>query len=191
VLIVANNKLHALPEELGSLRQLRMLDAGHNLIAGLPHSFARLTQLTNYLYLHDNRLRTLNDSVFENFIHLRYLNLGDNPLRELPASLGALVNLEELRLENIGLKTLPGFLSNLSALDELTLRNNRLASLPDSFEKLQRLRHLDLRGNRFTAFPAVVRAMPTLRKLDLRWNELRRLPAWLDELRTRGCRVLP
>src|SRR6266849_1336732 len=112
VLIVANNRLRALPEEIGSLPNLRMLDAGHNLIAYLPQSFNKLTSITDYLYLHDNRLEALSDSVFEGFIHLRYLNLGDNPLRGLPASLGALAKLEELRLENIGLKTLPGFVAN-------------------------------------------------------------------------------
>jgi len=35
--------------------------------------------------------------VFERFNQLRYLNLGDNPLRGLPGSLGALAKLEELR----------------------------------------------------------------------------------------------
>jgi Leucine-rich repeat (LRR) protein len=190
VLIVANNQLRALPEEIGTLRCLRMLDAGHNLIADLPQSFARLHALTDYLYLHDNRLQVLSDSIFESFIHLRYLNLGDNPLHGLSASLGALAKLEELRLENIGLKILPSFLGNLRALDELALRNNRLASLPNSLEKLHKLRHLDLRGNRFTQIPEVLRALQKLHKLDLRWNDLRRIPTWLKELQARGCRVL-
>jgi Leucine-rich repeat (LRR) protein len=132
VVILANNQLRTLPEELGALRHLRMLDAGHNLIGSLPRSFAKLTNLTDYLYLHDNRLQALCDSVFDNFIHLRYLNLSDNPLRGLPTSLSALVKLEELRLESIGLETLPGFVASLSALDELALRNNRLAELPSS-----------------------------------------------------------
>ena len=190
MLIVANNKLCALPEELGGLRHLRMLDAGHNLIAILPRSFARLTTLTDYLYLHDNRLETLSDSVFEDFAHLRYLNLSDNPLRRIPASLGALGKLEELRMENIGLEELPAFMANLSALDEFALRNNRLMSLPSSFETLRNLRHLDLRGNRFTRIPDVLRELRMLHKLDLRWNNLRAHPAWLKELRAGGCRVL-
>ena len=164
--------------------------AGHNLIAGLPHSFARLTQLTDYLYLHDNRLQALSDSAFENFAHLRYLNLGDNPLRELPTSIGALAKLQELRLENVGLETLPDFIAKLTTLDELALRNNRLASLPDSFEKLRNLRHLDLRGNRLTRVPDVLRTVTSLHKLDLRWNNLERQPRWLNELSVRGCRVL-
>ena len=190
MLIVANNKLQTLPEELGSLRRLKMLDAGHNLIAGLPHSFAKLASLTDYLYLHDNRLQILSDSVFENFTRLRYLNLGDNSLRELPKSIGALARLEELRLENIGLEALPDFLTKLTTLDELTVRNNRLASLPDSFEKLRNLSQLDLRGNRFTRIPDVLRTLKKLRKLDLRWNNLERHPMWLKELSARGCRVL-
>lgn len=187
---MANNRLRALPEELGALGRLTMLDAGHNQIAELPRSFAKLVSLSDYLYLHDNRLKKLDDAVFEGMPELRYLNLGDNPLRGLPASLGALAKLEELRLENSGLKTLPGFLSSLAALDELTLRNNRLSALPPGFAKLGRLRQLDLRGNRFTRIPEVARALMGLRKLDLRWNDLRRIPSWVKDLRSRGCRVL-
>src|SRR5258707_6706565 len=73
VLIVANNQLRALPEELGTLKRLRMVDAGHNRIANLPRSFAKLTDITDYLYLHDNRIQALADPVFEGFLHLRYL----------------------------------------------------------------------------------------------------------------------
>jgi len=64
----------------------------NNLLAASAASFAKLNSLTDYLYLHDNRLKVLSDSVFERFIHLRYLNLGDNPLRGLPGSLGAAAN---------------------------------------------------------------------------------------------------
>jgi Leucine-rich repeat (LRR) protein len=155
VLIVANNQLRALPEAIGFLPRLRMLDAGHNLIASLAQSFAKLTSLSDYLYLHDNRLQVLSDYVFEDFGKLRYLNLGDNPLRGLPSSIGALANLEELRLENIGLDALPDFIAKLTTLDELAVRNNRLSSLSHSFEKLRNLRHLDLRGNRFTRAPGL------------------------------------
>src|SRR5258707_4670955 len=97
VLIIANNQLRTLPEEIGSLPKLQMLDAGHNLLAALPQSFSKLNSLADYLYLHDNRLRVLSDSVFERFIHLRYLNLGDNPLRGLPGSLRSEEHTSELQ----------------------------------------------------------------------------------------------
>jgi len=111
--ILANNRLTKLPEQFGLLVQLKTLDLGHNQIAELPGSFANLENLSDYLYLHDNRLQTLPEGIFERLTKLRYLNLSDNPLQHLPESLGALASLEEVRLENISLE-------KVSALDRPT-----------------------------------------------------------------------
>src|SRR6266849_4854458 len=190
ILILANNRLTHLPEEFGNFLHLRALDLGHNQLAELPQSFGRLTGLSDYLYLHDNRLRTLADLLFEKFGKLRYLNLGDNPLRELPPSLASLTSLEELRLENIGLETLSDWIGSLSQLDELALRNNNLSALPESLAGLDRLRRFDLRGNQFQDAPPVLATLSQLQKLDLRWNKVPWASTVVAELRGRGCRVL-
>jgi len=103
VLILSENALTELPEEFGLLIELRTLDLGHNGLERMPKSFSQLRRLSDYLYLHDNRLTELEDSVFENLTELRYLNLSQNPLRCLPRSIAVLGNLEELRIESIGL----------------------------------------------------------------------------------------
>jgi len=189
VLVLSENALTRLPEEFGQLTELGTLDLGHNRLERLPKSFNQLRLLSGYLYLHDNQLTELEDSVFENFTMLRYLNLSGNPLRCMPTSIGALRNLEELRIEKLGLTSLPEYLGNLGKLEELSLRDNGLRLLPDSFTRLTRLSRLDLRGNRFEEVPEVVRRL-NLTKLDLRWNPLISHPAWLQELHGRGTRVL-
>lgn len=79
-LILADNSLAELPEAIGALTRLRTLDLGHNHLADLPESLGRLTGLTDYLYLHDNRLSALRESLFARLIHLRYLNVSGNQL---------------------------------------------------------------------------------------------------------------
>jgi len=130
-------------------------------LATLPESFAKLTSITDYLYLHDNRLQVLSDSVTSISATIRSV---DFPFRWTPQQI------TRARPGKYRTKTLLRFLANLTALDELTLRNNRLSSQPDSFENLRKLCHLDHRGNEFTTFSEVLRALPKLLKLDLRWS---------------------
>lgn len=182
-LLVANNRLTALPPCLARLENLRTLDAGHNRIVKVPE----LPQITDFLYLHDNRIRSLS---FRSLGRLRYLNLGDNPLDPLTDEIALMSSLEELRLENSGLTSLPDAIGRLANLTELALRNNSLATLPESMRDLGRLTHLDLRGNGFRELPAFLAELPRLLKLDLRWNRALALPPWVDALRERGCRVL-
>ncbi|MEK6374743.1 MAG: leucine-rich repeat domain-containing protein [Acidobacteriota bacterium] len=182
-LLVANNRLTALPSCLARLTNLRTLDAGHNRIVKVPE----LPEITDFLYLHDNRIRSLS---FRSLGRLRYLNLGDNPLAPLTEDIAAMASLEELRLENSRLTSLPEAIGRLAQLTELALRDNSLATLPESMRGLGRLTHLDLRGNGFRELPAFLAELPRLLKLDLRWNRALVLPPWVDALRERGCRVL-
>jgi Leucine-rich repeat (LRR) protein len=182
-LLVANNRLTALPSCLARLTNLRTLDAGHNRIVHVPE----LPEITDFLYLHDNGIRSIS---FKSLGRLRYLNLGDNPLDPLTDEIALMESLEELRLENSGLTSLPDAIGRLAHLTELALRNNKLATLPESMRELGRLTHLDLRGNRFTELPPFLAGLPGLLKLDLRWNRALTLPPWIDSLRQRGCRVL-
>ena len=60
---------------------------------------SHLAGLTDYLYLHDNKLTVLRESLFTRLIRLRYLNVSDNGLTQLPVSIGNLWSLEELRAD--------------------------------------------------------------------------------------------
>ena len=55
-LILAGNALTELPPEINGLQNLRTLDLGHNLLTDLPPELGDIRSLTDFLYLHDNRL---------------------------------------------------------------------------------------------------------------------------------------
>ena len=65
-----------------------------------------MTDLTGYLYLHDNLLSSVGESAFAGMTRLRYLNVGDNRISRLPDTLGNLTSLEELRSDNTLLEAL-------------------------------------------------------------------------------------
>ena len=182
-ILIHSRGLTRLPDEVWQHAEIRTLDAGHNQIDEVPV----LPPVTDFLYLHDNRLRSI---PFVNLERLKYLNLGDNPLDPLTDGIAALASLEELRLENSGLSALPNAIGSLGALVELALRGNALTTLPESMRALTRLTHLDLRGNRFATLPPFLAELPRLAKLDLRWNHGIALPGWADGLKARGCRIL-
>src|SRR5260370_644158 len=70
------------------LTALHTLDVGRNELISLPDSLGKLTNLTFFLYLHDNRLTSLPASLFENLSTLRYHNLTDNSLNTGRESIG-------------------------------------------------------------------------------------------------------
>jgi Leucine-rich repeat (LRR) protein len=55
-LVLADNDLTEVSERVGDLSELRMLDLGRNRLRELPISLGRLEGLSDFLYLHDNRL---------------------------------------------------------------------------------------------------------------------------------------
>jgi Leucine-rich repeat (LRR) protein len=73
-LVLAENELSEVSEEIGLLKKLRMLDLAHNQLTRVPDGLANLDGLTDFLYLHDNRLTSLPSSL-ERLRKLRYLNI--------------------------------------------------------------------------------------------------------------------
>jgi Leucine-rich repeat (LRR) protein len=187
-LVLADNALIELSEQIGHLKKLRMLDLGHNELTGVPHALGELDALTDFLYLHDNRLTTLPPS-FNRLQELRYLNISQNAFSALPESVTCMASLIELRVSDNHLTALPDSIGSLSRLRELHIRNNRLTSLPESISALQELRQIDLRGNPLINLPRSIAALPRLDKLDLRWVDSLVPPQWIFELEARGCAV--
>ena len=130
-LVLADNALCEVSERIGRLKKLRMLDLGHNELTRVPDALAVLNGLTDFLYLHDNRLTSLPSSLAR-LTRLRYLNISENALAALPESVCGMASLIELRASDNQLTTLPESIGGLSRLRELHLRNNHLSSLPEA-----------------------------------------------------------
>jgi hypothetical protein len=187
-LVLADNDLSEVSEQIGCLRKLRMLDLGHNQLTRVPDALGDLEGLTDFLYLHDNRLTSLPSSLAR-LTKLRYLNISENAFEIIPESVCAMASLTELRASDNQLTSLPDSIGQLASLRELHLRNNRLTTLPESVEMLPELRQIDLRGNPVTHLPAAITSLPKLDKLDLRWVTTLRSMEWLAQLEARGCVV--
>src|SRR5258707_12625052 len=76
-LVLADNELSEVSEQIGRLKRLRMLDLGHNGLTKVPDTLADLDSLTDFLYLHDNRLTSL-PPCLEHLTKLRYVNISEN-----------------------------------------------------------------------------------------------------------------
>ena len=95
-LVLADNDLSEVSEEIGRLKNLRMLDLGHNRLTQVPDALAGLDGLTDFLYLHDNQLTSLPSS-FDSLTKLRYLNISENAFEVLPECISWMTSLIELR----------------------------------------------------------------------------------------------
>ena len=94
-------KLSELPEALGQLTHLQLLDLRGNQLTELPEAIGQLTQL-------------------------RLLNLNENELTELPEAIGQLTQLQSLNLEENQLTELPEVIGQLEHLTKLKLDGNPL-----------------------------------------------------------------
>ena len=127
-LSLKNDHLDHIPEGIGSLKNLKILDLSGNDFKVLPDNFTQLIHLQE-LYLNDDKNLKLEQSI--------------KILSQLP-------QLHSLHIENDGLKTLPKNISKLSHLDSLYLNNNKFVKIPSEALNLKNLKFLDLHDNKIS-----------------------------------------
>jgi Leucine-rich repeat (LRR) protein len=119
--------LKEIPQEIGLLKNLRVLDLSGNDFKVLPTTFSGLTNLQE-LYLNDDKYFQFEKSI---------------PI------LSSLSNLKSLHIENDGLKILPKNILELNNLESLYLNNNQFKNVPVEINGLKNLKYLDLHDNKF------------------------------------------
>lgn len=82
---------------------------------------------------------------------LESLELRENVLIGLPASIVKLERLERLDLGNNEIESLPKYIGSLPALQELWLDQNKLQRLPPEIGRLANLNCLDVSENRYVS----------------------------------------
>ena len=154
--------------ELGSLRMVRLADAGLNDLQ--PLDFLGLTGMTT-LDLDGNGLSALPDRLLAGSPNLRVLRLRGNSFATLPA-LGDASALVELDLGDNGLLKLPARpFAGLPALGYLYLDGNRLEALPaDLLADASGMRIVELQNNALHALPEGLFAGASLVSLQLQGN---------------------
>ena len=175
-----------IPEELGSLTNLRALNLEYNQLTGeIPAELGNLTNLRG-LYLNSNQLTGEIPAELGNLTNLEELDLSNNQLTgEIPAELGSLTNLEVLYLYGNRLTgSIPAELGNLTNLEVLYLYINDLTGeIPAELGNLTYLRWLRLKHNQLTGgIPAELGSLTNLTDLDLQYNRLTGIPGELGNL---------
>ncbi|MBI2592741.1 MAG: leucine-rich repeat domain-containing protein [Candidatus Colwellbacteria bacterium] len=82
--------------------------------------------------------------------NIKFLRLGTNNLKVLPAELFTLTSLVQLGLGQNGLSAIPADIAKLTNLKILNLTDNDLTTLPDEMSRLKALEQLWLGSNNFS-----------------------------------------
>ena len=125
VLNLAENRLEALPADIGALANLVRLGLKGNRLTALPDSIGSLTALKE-LYLTDNRLAHLPRSIGA-LTALVKLQASFNRLTDLPDELERCERLELLRVACCRIERLPASLARLPALSWFSIAGNPVA----------------------------------------------------------------
>ncbi|MCP4760170.1 MAG: leucine-rich repeat domain-containing protein [archaeon] len=188
ILTLGHNKLKSLPESIGQLKKLEKLCLNTNNLSVFPDCLTHLDSLRD-LNLKKNQFNYLPESIGE-LKSLQILNLEKNQINTLPLSIGNFPQLEILRLGVNKLQTLPESIGQLSSLQEFILGANNLISLPESIGDLINLRKLCLNTNKLRVIPNSIKNLSNLKLINLYYNEFTQIPEVLNEIKTRGCKVI-
>ncbi|XP_073313912.1 receptor protein kinase-like protein At4g34220 [Primulina huaijiensis] len=167
------NLLGTIPEELGFIQYLRVLDLSNNSLNGtLPSSLFNNQEL-QVLSLANNEIFGVIPESFSGLNSLKFLNLSDNFLSgNVPKSLTSLKNLTVVSLR--GNSFSGSVLSGIQYLEFLDLSSNLLnGSLPKDFDG-ENLSFLNLSSNRISGLlnEEFAGKIPPNATIDLSFNNL-------------------
>ena len=183
-LILSNNRLKVIPDCIGLLNQLRILDLSSNQISYVGCSLLSSTSL-NELYLHSNKLSDSNelDNGLKGLNQLMILDLRFNQLSSFP-SLSDLFSLTQLFFDFNPILSPPSpqFYSSSSSLQKLSLFGTQLN--PTLVEILngitKQIQILNLSASKIQSLPKEIGYLKCLIELNLQSNRLSILPPQMD-----------
>jgi len=177
-LLVYANKIKKCPPSIGTLKQLKVLNAFNNQIGmSLPDEIGTLAALEEVNFA-ANKLVMLKDVHFASWSKVTVLNLNDNNLASI-GSLAPLTQLEELRIFANQLTAMPALAS--PELKILEVHKNRITAIEDDyFEKIPALERLSIWANQIPKLPSLVKCTKLL-GVQAQTNPLKDIPDSLPD----------
>ena len=192
---ISNNFIQIIPEEITKM-QLKTFKLGKNPLKAFPTFLDQLINLEKTdlsgCFLENNspeiyRLRNLREidlrdncitELPEDISHLnlQLLNVANNPLNELPASLRHSVNLKDLDISSTNIKEIPFQILCINSLEKLSAKNIALENLPENWKKCINIRYLDLSENPLLGLPSSVSQLHKIATFKLKSCCLREFP---------------
>lgn len=188
---LSNTNIAYLPDDISTMKYLRILIIKDNFLEELPPNISSLSRL-EILDARNNRLKSVPKSMFR-LQHLRFLSLGENVISmadepvvtpAAPSSLGTIRGSDQRpgRSSAAHLRA-P---SNLSVDPANRPKSvSSAAAVAWSFKNLARLEFLDWRGNAQNAahqVPLAIYTLPVAKTLHLQENYLEVLPADIGKM---------
>ncbi len=121
-------------------------------------------------------------SEFIEFHHLTWFEAQECNLKNFPAPLCHLKQLNIVSLSHNELTSLPDCIAEIQALGLLDLTQNQLTNLPDAFGQLKNLHQLSLDQNQFSTFPMALIECENLELFSMSENQLTELPVEIGQL---------
>ncbi len=128
------NKLsiHALPESMGTLTNLELIDIADCPIINLPKSFINLHNLKSFFA---SSLKITEMPNIFNSLDLELLSITDCELQSIPKEIDRLQKLKILNITGNKITELPSIIGNFPNLVLLSMEDNPFTSLPKSLSK--------------------------------------------------------
>ncbi|MFW9873695.1 MAG: leucine-rich repeat domain-containing protein [Candidatus Thorarchaeota archaeon] len=169
-----------LPENIGYLTELRVLDIKGNKLKSLPKSFEKLTKLETLDLSLNYGINLPND--FSIYSKLKDLNIGSCNLPKILDSLVELKNLKNLNISGNRITSIHPKIGNLEYLEKLDLSYNVLEEIQLPLLELKSLKHLNLAGNKIHEIPDDISTLRNLEVLNLNFNQVQNLVIGLSFL---------
>ncbi|KAF7559133.1 hypothetical protein G7046_g5020 [Stylonectria norvegica] len=174
ILDVHGNNISALPQKVGNMTRLRILNLGENSFESLPFDDLAKLPLTELIVRKNKLAGALIEEPVDSLPLLQTLDASANQLTRL-IPLGSAINLpvlHSLSLSMNRLQSLPD-LTSWTSLLTLSVDQNNISSIPNSFTSLDKLRHADFSSNDIRVVPPEISRMESLSMLRLSGNPLR------------------
>ncbi len=146
VLDMTDNKLSALPDDFGKLKNLKILFLSNNLFEEVPKVLSDCPKLS-MIGFRNNQIHTFGENALPPSV--RWLILTDNHITALPDSIGDLKYLQKFMLSGNQITTLPETLGNCKNLELFRISANQLTHLPSWLLTLPKLSWFAYGGNPF------------------------------------------
>ncbi|XP_064652232.1 leucine-rich repeat protein SHOC-2-like, partial [Lineus longissimus] len=170
-----HNQMDSFPNVILALKNLAYLNLSQNRIKALPTLISKLAKLKNF-HIEGNKMQSLTC----NFESLENLNASDNHITN--CALIQVKALKYLNLNNNQLENLPLGVCQLGNLEVLKLSRNRIQYLSKDVELLKNLQHFDISFNKLTKLPQVINELEKLEYFNVRGNKVVNQPILLEKV---------
>jgi len=180
ILDVSMNPVYSIPSSIGNLKTLDTLKLIGCPIDSLPLEIGGLSDL-KYFNICYTQIATLPDELGD-LSSLEYLYGCNAMILAIPESIGNMTSLKEIDLSLNDISYLPSGIGNCMNLIRLQLNANEIPEVPVEIGNLVNLEELILGANNISALPNEIFGLTSLKFLNFAANELDTIPSLIGNL---------